>query len=341
VTANLSCLEEQKGPHMPLPQKPIASPFDGRTQAGEVIAGVNLKGKTAIVTGAASGIGVETARALAAAGARVVMPVRSREKAEAVAAEIRASTGNAAIEVADMDLADFASVRAFADAFVASGATLDILINNAGIMATPERRIMGGLESQFGANHLGHMLLTCRLAPALLRGAPGRLVELSSIGHRRSAINFDDPNFETHPYEKWEAYGQAKTANWLFAVGLNRRLEPRGVNAYAVHPGGIMTALQRDLSAAEIKAFGWVDDEGRVNDRFKTTAGGASTSVWCATSPMLAAGGGVYCEDCNIAAAVPADDPSFAGVRPWAIDPDAAERLWTLSERLLGETFQL
>jgi NAD(P)-dependent dehydrogenase (short-subunit alcohol dehydrogenase family) len=326
---------------MPLPQKPIASPFDGRTQAGEVVDGVDLKGKTAIVTGAASGIGVETARALAAAGARVVMPVRSRDKAQAVVDEIRTSTGNAAVEVADMDLADFASVRAFADAFVATGAALDILINNAGIMATPERRIMGGFESQFGTNHLGHMLLTCHLAPALLKGAPGRVVELSSIGHRRSPVNFDDPNFERRPYEKWEAYGQAKTANSLFAIALNRRLEPKGVNAYAVHPGGIMTALQRDLSAAEIKAFGWVDDEGRVNERFKTPAGGASTSVWCATSPMLAAGGGVYCEDCNIAQATPADDASFAGVRPWAIDPDAGERLWTLSERLLGETFAI
>ena len=326
---------------MPLPQKPIASPFNGRTQAEEVIAGVDLAGKTAIVTGAASGIGVETARALASAGARVVMPVRSRDKAEAVAADIRASTGNGKVEVVDMDLADFASVRAFADAFVAAGAPLDLLINHAGIMATPERRIMGGFESQFGTNHLGHMLLTCHLAPALVKGAPGRVVELSSIGHRRSPVTFDDPNFQHRPYEKWEAYGQAKTANALFAVGLNRRLEPKGVNAYAVHPGGIMTALQRDLSAAEIKAFGWVDDEGRVNERFKTVSGGASTSVWCATSPLLAAGGGVYCEDCNVAALVPDDEPSFAGVRRWAVDPEAAERLWTLSEQLLGETFAL
>jgi NAD(P)-dependent dehydrogenase (short-subunit alcohol dehydrogenase family) len=326
---------------MPLQQKPIASPFDGRTQAEDVIAGVDLSGKTAIVTGAASGIGVETARALASAGARVVMPVRSREKAEAVAADIRATTGNARVEVADMDLADYVSVRAFADAFVAAGAPLDLLINNAGIMATPERRIMGGFESQFGTNHLGHMLLTGRLAPALLKGAPGRVVALTSIGHRRSAVNFDDPHFQHRPYEKWEAYGQAKTANSLFAVAVNRRLEPKGVNAYAVHPGGIMTALQRDLSAAEIKAFGWVDDEGRVNDRFKTVSGGASTSIWCATSPLLAAGGGVYCEDCNIATLTPDDDPSFAGVRRWAVDPEAAERLWTLSERLLGETFTL
>lgn len=326
---------------MPLPQRPIASPFDARTQASEVIAGVDLAGATAIVTGAASGIGVETVRALAAAGARVVMPVRSRDKAEAVAADVRRSTGNAAIEVADMDLGDFDSVRRFADDFVAAGTPLKLLINNAGIMATPERRIMGGLESQFATNHLGHMLLTCRLAPALLKGAPGRVVALSSIGHRRAPVNFDDPNFEQHPYDKWEAYGQAKTANSLFAVGLNRRLEPKGVNAYAVHPGGIMTGLQRDMSQDEIRAFGWVDDEGRPNERFKTPSGGASTAVWCATSPLLAAGGGVYCEDCNIAAALDPQDPSMSGVRPWAIDPNAAERLWTLSERLLGEAFPL
>jgi len=324
---------------MPLPQHPIDSPFDARTQAGEVIDGVDLHGKTAVVTGAAAGLGVETVRALAGAGARVVMPVRSRAKGEAVAAELRASTGNDAIEVADMNLEDFASVRAFADGFVAQGGALDILINNAGIMATPERRIAGGFESQFGTNHLGHMLLACHLAPALAGSA--RVVALSSIGHRRSPVNFDDPNFEHRPYDKWEAYGQAKSANSLFAVGLNRRLEPKGINAYAVHPGGIMTGLQKDMSQEEMKAFGWFDDEGRLNDRFKTVAGGASTSTWCATSPLLAAGGGVYCEDCNIAAAVPADDASFAGVRPWAIDPEAAERLWSLSERLLGETFAL
>jgi NAD(P)-dependent dehydrogenase (short-subunit alcohol dehydrogenase family) len=328
---------------MPLPQKPIDSPFDGRTQAGEVVAGVSLAGKTAIVTGAASGIGVETARVLADAGARVVMPVRSRGKGEAVAAELRAATGNPAIEVADMDLGDFASVRAFADAFVGSGAALNLLINNAGIMACPETRIMGGLESQFATNHLGHMLLTCRLAPALKRGAPGgapgRVVALSSIGHRRSPVLFDDSSFERRPYDKWEAYGQAKTANSLFAVGLNRRLEPQGINAYAVHPGGIMTGLQKDLTTEEFRAFGWIDDEGRLNDRFKTPAGGASTAVWCATSPQLAGGGGVYCEDCNIAQAVAADDASFAGVRPWAIDPEAAERLWAMSETMLGERF--
>jgi NAD(P)-dependent dehydrogenase (short-subunit alcohol dehydrogenase family) len=324
---------------MPLPQKPIASPFDAGTEASEVVAGLDLRGKTAIVTGASAGLGVETARALAGAGAEVVTPVRSRDKGEAVAAELRASTGNPAIETADLDLGDYASVRAFADRFLASGRPLHILINNAGIMATPLRRLANGLEAQFGANHLGHMLLAGRLAPALLKAVPSRVVALSSIGHRRAPVNFDDPNFERRPYDKWEAYGQAKTANALFAIELNRRLEGRGVNAYAVHPGGVMTELQRDLSQEEMKAFGWIDARGRVNERFKTPAGGAATSVWCATSPLLAAGGGVYCEDCNIAVAVQADDKSFGGVRPWAIDPEAATRLWTMSERMLGERF--
>ena len=320
---------------MPLAQKPIASPFDGKSQAPDVVKGIDLKGKTAIVTGGSSGIGVETVRALASAGARVIMPVRSRKAGEDAATELRKSTGNSAIEVADMDLADWPSVRKFADAFVATGSPLHILVNNAGIMATPERRIIGHFESQFGTNHLGHMLLASHLAPALLKGA--RVVALTSIGHRRSPIKFDDPNFEKTPYEKWEAYGQSKTANSLFAVELNRRLEGKGLNAYAVHPGGIMTNLQRDMSKEEIRAFGWVDDNGKLNDRFKTVAGGASTSVWCATSPLLAAGGGVYCEDCNIATAVPANDQSFAGVRLWAIDPDAAKKLWAMSEKFLGE----
>lgn len=324
---------------MPLQQKPIDSPFGYRTEASEVLKNVDLTGKTAIVTGGASGIGVETVRALAAAGARVVMPVRSREAGEKVAADLRASTGNRAIEVADLDLSEYSSVRVFADGFVRKRGPLHILINNAGVMATPERRIMGNIESQFGTNHLGHMLLTCRLAPALAKGA--RVVELTSIGHRRSPIKFDDPNFEKTKYDKWEAYGQSKTANSLFAVELNRRLEPKGITAYAVHPGGIMTNLQREMSKDEIKAFGWVDDSGKPNERFKTLAGGASTSVWCATSPLLAAGGGVYCEDCNIAQLVPDDDPTFAGVRRWAIDPDAAQKLWTLSEKMLGEKFEV
>lgn len=327
---------------MPLTQKPIASPFGHGTQALEVVEGIDLSGKTAIVTGGSSGLGVETARALAQAGARVILPVRSRQAGEDAAADIRKTTGNDKIGVADMDLGNWHSVRAFADSFVATGQPLHILINNAGIMATPDRRIMGDVESQFGTNHLGHMLFTCRLAPALIKGAPARVVCLSSIGHRRTGIRFEDPNFTKEPYDKWAAYGQSKSANSLFAIELNRRLEPKGINAYAVHPGGIMTNLQRDMAAAEIKAMGWIDEKtGKPRDGFKTPAGGASTALWCATSPLLAAGGGVYCEDCNIAELKPADDPTFTGVRAWAIDADAAKRLWSLSEKMLGETFPL
>ncbi len=219
---------------MPLPQKPIASPFNARTEAGEVVAGLDLHGKTAIVTGASAGLGVETVRALASAGAQVVMPVRSRVKGEAVAVELRGSTGNPAIETADLDLGDYASVRAFADGFLASGRPLHILVNNAGIMATPLRRLANGFEAQFGTNHLGHMLLAGRLAPALLKAAPSRVVALcvprSAIAARQS--NFDDPNFERRPYDKWEAYGQSKSANALFAIpnstgGLSPRASTR------------------------------------------------------------------------------------------------------------------
>jgi NAD(P)-dependent dehydrogenase (short-subunit alcohol dehydrogenase family) len=319
---------------MSLKQEPIASPFGHGSEAGDVVKGVDLSGKTAIVTGGASGLGVETVRALASAGAHVIMPVRNRAAGEEAAKGIEGH-----VEVDDLDLADFDSVRAFADGFMEREVPLDILINNAGIMATPERRIMGRFESQFGTNHLGHMLLTCLLAPALQKGS--RVVELSSIGHRRSPVKFDDPNFEKTPYDKWEAYGQSKTANALFAIELNRRLEPKGINAYAVHPGGIMTNLQRDMPKEEIRAFGWVDEHGNTREGFKTPAGGAATAVWCATSPLLASGGGVYCEDCNIAALLPAADPSFTGVREWAVDPEAAKRLWTLSEDLLGQKFDL
>lgn len=324
---------------MPLQQKPLNSPFGARSTAMDVAASIDLKGKTAVVTGASSGLGVETVRALAARGASVIMPVRSRAKAEKVAAELRAATGNSAIETADMDLGDLTSVRNFARAFLAAKRPLHILINNAGIMATPERRVGAGFESQFGTNHLGHMVLAATLLPALLCAGKARVVALSSIGHRRSGISFDDPNFHTRPYDKWEAYGQSKTANSLFAVEFNRRLEPKGITAYAVHPGGIMTELQRDLSQDEIKGFGWVDEKGKVNERFKSPAQGAATSVWCATSPLLSGGGGVYCEDCNVATAVSAEDKSMAGVRPWAIDPQAARKLWDLSEMLVGEVF--
>ena len=236
--------------------------FGHGTVATEVVEGIDLTGKTAIVTGAASGLGVETARALLKAGATLVLPVRSVERGQKIADELAADTGNANVSVAQMDLIDYPSVRRFAEDFLKTHNRLDLLINNAGIMACPLTRSVDGYESQFATNHLGHYLLTCLLAPALINAAPSRVVVLSSIGHRISSVRFDDINFETTDYEKWTAYGQAKSANALFALELNRRLAPKGVQAFSVHPGGIMTNLQRDMSDAEIKGMGWVDDDG-------------------------------------------------------------------------------
>lgn len=327
---------------MPLQQKPINSPFNAKSQSSEIVDGINLTGKIAIVTGGSSGLGVETARALAKAGAHVILPVRSRAKAEKTVQDIKASTGKT-VELDDMDLASFASVRAFADKFLTSGRPLHLLINNAGIMAIPERRMEGRIEAQFGTNHLSHMLLSCRLAPALVKGAPARVVVLSSLGHQASPVDFDDPLYERRPYDRWMAYSQSKRANVLFAVELNRRLEPKGVNVYAVHPGMIFTELARDVPPQDMQAFGWHDENGNIipNENFKTVQGGASTAVWCATSPLLAAGGGVYCEDCNIAREVSNGEMGADGVAAAARDPQAARRLWALSEDLLKERFDL
>ncbi len=314
--------------------------FGHGTEAGDVVKGVNLAGKTAIVTGGASGLGVETARALLQAGAAVTLPVRSPDKGAEVAKQLSEETGNPNVAIAQMDLIDYASVRSFAKSFLSDHDRLDILINNAGIMACPLARSPEGYESQFATNHLGHMLLTCKLAPALEKATPARVVCLSSIGHRLSPIRFDDINFETTDYDKWIAYGQAKTANALFAVELNRRLSGKGVTAFSVHPGGIMTNLQRDMSDAEIKSMGWVDDDGNVREGFKTPAGGAATAVWAATNSSLNGRGGEYCEDCHIAEPAK-DDVPFAGVQAYAQDAEAAKKLWAVSEGMLGEAFDL
>lgn len=312
-------------------QAPIKSGYGMRTEAREALGGANLKGKVAIVTGGYSGLGLETTKALAGAGATVVVPARTPEKARAALA------GIANVEQASLDLADPASIDAFAEAFLGSKRKIDILINNAAIMASPLMRDARGYEAQFATNHLGHFQLTARLWPALNKGA--RVVSLSSIGHRRSPVNLEDPNFNTTPYDKWEAYGRAKSANSLFAIGLDRRGAPHGVRAFAVHPGGIMTDLQRFMPEEEKRAMGWIDENGKLNDRFKTPSQGAATSVWCAVNAQLDGQGGVYCEDCDITQAVPADDNSFSGVRPWAIDPAIADRLWLLSEKMTGVRF--
>jgi len=314
-------------------QAPLQSGFGHRTTAREVLAGERLDGKTAIVTGGYSGLGLETTRALADAGATVIVPARSPEKARAALA------GIARVEQEALDLAHPTSIDAFAQRFLAARRPLHLLINNAAIMACPLTRDARGYEAQFATNHLGHFHLAARLWPALAASAGARVVSLSSIGHRRSGVNLEDPHFERSAYDKWEAYGRAKSANSLFAVGLDARGEAHGVRAFAVHPGGIMTDLQRFMPIEEKRAMGWIDEQGRVNERFKTPEQGAATSVWCATSRQLDGKGGVYCEDCDIAVALPADAQTFDGVRPWAIDRALADRLWEASEKLTGVRF--
>ncbi|MBV8684161.1 MAG: SDR family NAD(P)-dependent oxidoreductase [Caulobacteraceae bacterium] len=310
----------------------ITSRFGARTAARKVVEGVDLTGRTAIVTGGGSGIGVETARALALAGADVVLAVRRPEAAASVAQSI-GETARRQVEVQPLDLSSFTSVRAFSERW--GERPLSVLVNNAGVMACPLSQTEDGLEMQIGTNHFGHFLLATLLAPALERaahsGRRSRVVALSSIGHRRSPVHFDDPFYRSRPYDKWEAYGQAKTANALFAVGFDARFAERGVNANAVHPGGIMTPLQRHLDREEMIAFGWIDEQGRVNERFKTPEQGASTSVWAAVGAELEGVGGLYLEDCNQAEPFDPERP-MQGVMPYATDPASAERLWELSE---------
>jgi len=318
----------------------ITSPFGARSTARDVVAGLDLHGKRAVVTGAASGIGVETAIALAEAGAHVVMAVRDVAKAEAIAAPVNARLGSERLVARPLDLADARAIALFAAGELESGEPLHILVNNAGVMASPLTRVGPGWEEQFGVNHLGHFLLTAMLAPALEAGAnethrPSRVVSLSSIGHRRADIDFDDLQFERRPYDKWEAYGQAKTANALFAVGLTRKAAGRGIVANAVMPGGIMTALQRHLPKAEMVGYGWIDEAGVPNPRMKSPEQGAATSVWAAVGPELEAIGGLYLEDCAQAAPW-SDDLPWSGVKSYALDPERADRLWAVSEALVG-----
>lgn len=325
---------------MPHAQSPLHSGFGAASTARDVIAGINLSGKTAIVTGGYSGIGVETTRALLDAGARVIVPARDMAKAKANLDGMRA-------ELVAMDLANPASIDDFASAFLASGEPLHLLINSAGIMACPLTRDARGYELQFATNHLGHFQLAARLWQALERAQGARVVALSSLGHRYAQVDFDDWNFERREYDRWLAYGQSKTANALFALALDELGAPHGVHAYSVHPGRIITDLARHMSREELQRMGGVDDQGRpiadLGRGMKNTEQGAATSIWAATSPLLNDIGGVYCEDCDIAALMPDDEATVAGagslssgVRRWATDPVAARRLWALSEELTG-----
>ncbi len=319
-------------PTVPTPQHALPSGFGARSTAHEVLDGIDLAGRTAVVTGGYSGLGLETVRALCGAGAEVVVPARRPPLARDVLADL-----GGRVTVDELDLSDLNSVHAFAQRFLTNGTGIDMLINNAAIMASPLVRVGPGWESQFATNHLGHYVLTNLLAPALLADGGARVIALSSTGHKLSGIRFDDPQFDTG-YDKWLAYGQAKTANSLFAVHLDRLGAGAGVRAFAVHPGGIMTELQRHLPREEMIASGWMDEDGTVNERFKTPEQGAATSTWAATSTLLDGLGGVYCEDCDIAEPTVPGLPGarVSGVDAHAVDPVAAERLWALSAELTG-----
>ncbi len=315
-------------------QRPLGSGLGFSSTAMQALDGRDLRGRTAIVTGAYSGLGLETARVLAQAGAQVIVPARDTDRALAAVAHLPHT------RVVSLDLTDPASIDAFAADFVASGQALHLLINSAGVMACPLWRDARGYEMQFSTNHLGHFQLALRLWPALARAQSARVVSVSSLGHRIAPVDFDDPHCERKAYDKWVAYGQSKTANVLFAAELDRRSARHGVRAYSLHPGAIYTGLTRHLDGDDWHRVGAADESGRrlstEEAGFKTVEQGAATSVWCATSPLLADIGGVYCEDCDIAPLVPADSDVAVGVRPWAIDADAAKRLWSLSEEMTG-----
>lgn len=314
-------------------QTPIGSAFGAASTAMDVVSGIDLSGKLAVVTGGASGLGLETTRALVHAGAEVIVPARSPEQAKS------ALRGLAGATVELMDLADPHSVAAFASRVVSASRPVSILVNSAGIMAVPETRDADGHEAQLATNHLGHFRLTLGLWPALAAAEGARVVSVSSRGHQIAGVDFEDIDFRVRPYDKWIAYGQSKTANALFAMALDRRGQGHGIRSFSLHPGQILTDLARHLSAEEIASFDALDEAGRPivdpERGMKTVEQGAATSAWCAASPQLNGMGGVYCEDCDVAVV---NDPSMGrkGVSPWACDPEAAERLWQVSAAWTG-----
>lgn len=315
--------------------------FGATSTADEVLQGRDLSGRTAFITGGYSGLGKETARAMAAKGAHVILAGRDAGKLDDAAREIGEATG-ARVDTIVCDLASLASVRACGAEARERFDKIDLLINNAGVMACPRGETADGFEMQFGTNHLGHFLLTKELLPLVEKGERARIVNLSSRGHHIDRVHFDDPNFVRRDYEKWASYGQSKTANILFSVGLEKRLGDRGIHAYALHPGGIQTNLGRHMTEED---RAWMADRirklaeksGEQPQGFKTIPQGAATTCWVATADELEGRGGLYAEDCHVAAVDDAD-PS-GGVRSYAVDPDNAELLWALSEELVGERF--
>lgn len=304
--------------------------FSESSTALEVIEGHRLDGKTAIVTGAYAGIGFETARALASAGATVILAGRDGEKGKEAVLKIQEISANEKIHFAAIDLFDLASVQKFSKEIIEEFHAVSILINNAGIMAGPLSYSADGYESQFATNHLGHFLLAYLLKDALAKAAPSRVVSLSSIAHRRSDIIFDDIHYRNRHYDKWQAYGQSKTANVLFALGLTEQWQRLGICSNAVMPGGIVTGLQKYIPVEEQVELGWIDENGNVNGKFKTPEQGAATSIWAAVSEEMENRGGYYLEDCAIASAWHADTP-LKGCMPHALNRESAQRLWEMS----------
>jgi NAD(P)-dependent dehydrogenase (short-subunit alcohol dehydrogenase family) len=312
------------------------STFGFSSTTDDVLSGVDLTGRLAVVTGASTGLGEETTRALADHGAVVVMAVRDVDRGETAAGRVRAAVDHPVeLEVRELDLASLDSVRAFAEGFLAEHDRLDLLINNAGLMACPYGTTTDGFELQFGTNHLGHFLLGTLLTPALVAGAPSRLVSLTSRGHAVSDVDLDDYGFERTPYDAWVAYGRSKTANALFAVAFDRRHADEGVRAYSVHPGGIHTELARHLTDETLGALRRRLESGGRQFQWKTIPQGAATSVWAATAAELDSSGGQYLEDCGVAE-ITDEAVLETGVRAYAQDPQRAEALWELSERLVA-----
>ena len=316
-------------------QHSIETGFGNKSEASEVLSGIDLSGKVALVTGGYSGIGFETVRALTGAGAKVIVPSRDVDRAVTTLDGVIGAE-----QIGFMDLSDLPSVTRFGEAIAANHPKIDIAIFNAGVMACPLYRTQQGLEWQLGVNHVGHYVLLQTLLPSLRAARGARLVTLSSIAHRMSAVRFDDMNYTDREYDKWQAYGQAKSAQSLMAVELDRREAGNGIRSFSVHPGGIFTPLQRHLGNAEMAEFGWTDTDGRpspvAEKLFKTTTQGCATSLWAATHSLLDNVGGVYCEDCNVSDVVPDESNAFTGVRQWAIDSETAQRTWTETETLIS-----
>lgn len=318
----------------------MAERFGAESTTDEVLEGVNLKGRRVLVTGVSSGLGVETARALCAHGARIVGAARDLAKAGAATEHIRGQSNGGSLELVQLDLASLASVRNCADALLAEGKPFDLVIANAGVMACPKGTTVDGFETQFGTNHLGHFVLVNRIASLLKSGS--RLVNLSSAGHRFADVDLQDPNFERTPYTEFGAYGRSKTANVLFAVEFDRRHRDGGVRATAVHPGGIQTELGRYMTPAVreglIASINASQPPGTPAFKWKNIPQGAATSVWAGVIAAPEKVGGHYCEDCHVAE-IATTEGLRGGVRPYALDPLRAKALWAKSEEMVGERF--